>query len=158
MERKCKAVLFDLDGVLTTDKTGLQSTLRALRRHTGLPEEPLRTAYYRRNRAMLDGLLTHRAIWPEMCAEVGQEIPFDLLYTTFIETPMDADMLARARDLCGLYRPNVARRDERAALCAVFRKVWLGFDPDPEAVICDGCACDVEGRRCSRRTARRGNA
>lgn len=255
-----KAILFDLDGVLTTDKTGSQSTLRSLAHHSGLPEETLRTAYYRHNRALLNGSTTHAAIWPEMCAEVGQEIDFALLHTAFIETPMDADMLALARemkaqgcqiglvtdnkadrvhailahhglhdlfdavaisasvgsgkgeraifedvlaklgiaaedcvfidntaknltvpqsmgmqtilfddeardvdglraaltrpvysrcgmrcDLCHLYASNIARNDRRAEVCAVFAKVWPGFSPDPDKVICDGCACDAPG-------------
>lgn len=94
-----RAVLFDLDGVLTTDKTGSQSTLRSLAHHTGLPEETLRTAYYRHNRALLNGSTTHAEIWPELCAEAGQEIDLSLLHTAFIQTPMDADMLALAREL-----------------------------------------------------------
>lgn len=260
-----RAVLFDLDGVLTTDRTGSESTVKSLSRHTGLPVETLLTAYRRHNREMLCGQLTHADIWPEMCAEVGRAIPFALLHTAFIETPMDGAMLDLARDmkaagcliglvtdnkvdridaildhhdlrglfdvvtisarvgsgkrerasfddalaklnavagpveardcifidntahnlvvpaeigfatylfddakrdaealraalqepvmsrcgmrcdLCRLYRPNVARRDERPALCAVFRKVWPGFEPDPAAVICDGCCASGTG-------------
>lgn len=257
-----RAVLFDLDGVLTADKTGSQSTIRSLARHTGLPEETLRAAYYRHNRALLEGRLTHEDIWPALCSEVGREIPLSLLHTAFAETPMDDEVLRIARDmkaagclvglvtdnkvdrveaildchglrelfdavsisaavgsgkggraifddalrkleeaageaispagcifidntqknlavpaqmgmatccfddeardaaclravlqepvysccgmrcdLCLLYRPNVRKRDERAALCAVFGKVWPGFEPDPAAIICDGCAC-----------------
>lgn len=94
-----RAVLFDLDGVLTTDRTGSESTVKSLSLHTGLPMETLLTAYRRHNREMLCGQLTHRDIWPEMCAEVGREIPFDLLHTAFIETPMDDGMLALARDM-----------------------------------------------------------
>lgn len=255
-----KAVLFDLDGVLTTDKTGSQSTLRSLAYHTGLPEETLCAAYYRHNRALLSGSTTHAEIWPELCAEVGREIDLALLHTAFIETPMDGAMLMLARemkaqgclialvtdnkadrvhailahhglhdlfdavaisaevgsgkgeraifdavltrlgvaaedcafidntaknltvpqamgmqtilfddeardvdglratltqpiysrcgmrcDLCHLYRPNVARDDRRAEVCAVYAKIWPGFKPDPAEVICDGCACDAEG-------------
>lgn len=261
-----RAVLFDLDGVLTLDRHGSQSTVRSLAQHTGLAEEAVRTACLRRNRELLHGQLTHADVWPEICRELGQEIPFDLLHTAFIETPMDADMLNLARDmkaagcliglvtdnkadriaailahygleelfdvvsisanvgsgkqeqaifrdvleklrtaaggdvppeacifidntahnlpaaralgmttylfddqardveqlravlqepvfsrcgmrcdLCRLYRPNVLRRDERAALCAVFARVFPGFEPDPAKVICDGCTCGAAG-------------
>ncbi len=44
-------------------------------------------------------------------------------------------------DLCQLYRPNVEKADRRAELCAVFAKVWPGFEEDPRAAICDGCTC-----------------
>lgn len=94
-----RAVLFDLDGVLTLDKRGSGSTVKSLSRHTGIPEEKLMPAYLRHNREMLRGQLTHADIWPEMCAEVGQEIPFNLLHTAFIETPMNDAMLALARDM-----------------------------------------------------------
>lgn len=94
-----RAVLFDLDGVLTLDKRGSGSTVKSLSRHTGIPEERLMPAYLRHNREMLRGQLTHADIWPEMCAEVGQEIPFSLLHTAFIETPMNDAMLALARDM-----------------------------------------------------------
>ena len=45
-------------------------------------------------------------------------------------------------DLCLIYRPNVEREDRRAQICAVWRKMMPGFDPDPAKVICDGCSCD----------------
>lgn len=99
-----KAVLFDFDGVLTVDKTGSQSTLRSLARHTGIPEERLRTAYYRHNRAMLDGKKTHADIWDEFCAEVGQPVDYSLLHTAFVETPLDGEMLSLLRELKGTYR------------------------------------------------------
>ena len=42
-------------------------------------------------------------------------------------------------DLCLIYRPNVEKEDRRADICGAWRKIWPGFDPDPETVICDGC-------------------
>ena len=113
-----RAVLFDLDGVLTTDRTGSQSTLRSLARHTGLPEDALHAAYYRHNRALLAGEKTHGDMWLEFCREAGAEIPFALLHTAFTETPMDADMLQLAWDMkaagcrIGLVTDNKADRVE----------------------------------------------
>lgn len=111
-----RAVLFDLDGVLTTDRTGSTSTVRSLAAHTGLAWDTLWAAYTRHNREMLHGELTHRDIWAELCAEVGQEIDFALLRTAFIETPLDAAMLALLRSLrvrgllTGLVTDNKADR------------------------------------------------
>lgn len=45
-------------------------------------------------------------------------------------------------DLCLIYRPNVDREDRRADICSVWKKIWQGFEPDPKAVICDGCCCE----------------
>ena len=88
-----QAVLFDFDGVLTTEPTGSYSTLRSLAHHTGIPAEVLKPAYYRHNKAMLTGRITHRDMWADFCREVGQEIDIRLLQTAFVETPLDCDML-----------------------------------------------------------------
>lgn len=111
-----RAVLFDLDGVLTTDRTGSVSTIRSLAAHTGIDRDALWQAYTRHNRALLHGEITHADMWADMCREVGQEIDFALLHTAFVETPMDADMLALLRSLrahgllTGLVTDNKADR------------------------------------------------
>lgn len=125
-----RAVLFDLDGVLTTDKTGSQSTVRSLARHTGLPEETLRAAYYRHNRALLYGGATHEEVWPDVCAEVGQRLHFDLLHTAFTETPMDGDVLCIAWEmkaagcLIGLVTDNKVDRVEALLDCHGLRALF----------------------------------
>ena len=45
-------------------------------------------------------------------------------------------------DLCLIYRPNVVRSDRRKEICSVFQKVWPGFAPNPETIICDGCTAN----------------
>ena len=45
-------------------------------------------------------------------------------------------------DLCLIYRPNVVREDRREVVCAAYRKMFPGFEPDPKAIICDGCLCE----------------
>ena len=94
-----RAVLFDLDGVLTTDPTGSYSTLRSLARHTGLPQNVLKPAYARHNKALLAGRITHADMWAEFCREVGQEIDFKLLHEAFLETPMDWALLHLVEEL-----------------------------------------------------------
>lgn len=125
-----RAVLFDLDGVLTLDKTGSQSILRSMAKHTELPEETLRTAYYRHNRALLYGRTTHEKAWPDICREVGQPLPFDLLHTAFAETPMDGAVLRIARDmkaagcLIGLVTDNKVDRVEAILDCHGLRALF----------------------------------
>ena len=48
-------------------------------------------------------------------------------------------------DLCLIYRPNVEKEDRRAEICSAWKKMWDGFDPNPDTVICDGCCCEEEG-------------
>ena len=47
-------------------------------------------------------------------------------------------------DLCLLYRPNVNEDDRRREICSVYSKMFQGFDPDPDTIICDGCSCEKE--------------
>ena len=47
-------------------------------------------------------------------------------------------------DLCLVYRPNVEKEDRRTEICDVWKKIWEGFEPDPNTVICDGCCCERE--------------
>lgn len=47
-------------------------------------------------------------------------------------------------DLCLIYRPNVEKQDRRAEICNVYKKIYPGYAPDPETIICDGCTSDIE--------------
>lgn len=47
-------------------------------------------------------------------------------------------------DLCLIYRPNVKREDRRVEICNAWKKIWQGFSPDPNTVICDGCCSEKE--------------
>ena len=94
-----KAILFDFDGVLTTDKTGSQSVLSALAALTHLPLDILKKEYYRFNRRLLYGQTTHREIWPEFEQACGASIDFELLLQAFRRAPLDPDMLALVGEL-----------------------------------------------------------
>lgn len=94
-----RAILFDLDGVLTRDQTGSFSTLTSLSRHTGIPFDTWKAAYFPHNQEMLLGKLTHADAWPEICALLGRNIDISLLRTAFVETPMNDAMLSLVREL-----------------------------------------------------------
>ncbi len=47
-------------------------------------------------------------------------------------------------DLCLIYRPNVEKEDRRIEICDVWKKIWDGFSPNPDTVICDGCCNESE--------------
>ena len=48
-------------------------------------------------------------------------------------------------DLCLIYRPNVEKEDRRAEICTAWKKMFEGYEPDPNTTICDGCQCENEG-------------
>ena len=47
-------------------------------------------------------------------------------------------------DLCLVYRPNVEENDRREEICKVFAKVWNGYEPNPQEIICDGCSANTK--------------
>ena len=94
-----QAVLFDFDGVLTTDATGSLSTCRALSEMSRLPFDRVNTAYRKHNHALLCGKMTHADMWPEFCADLGEDVDFSLLQKAFLATPLDAQMLRLAQGL-----------------------------------------------------------
>lgn len=47
-------------------------------------------------------------------------------------------------DLCLIYCPNVQENDRRKEICIVYSKIYPGYEPDPDAIICDGCSCKKE--------------
>ena len=47
-------------------------------------------------------------------------------------------------DLCLIYRPNVEKEDRRTEICNAWSKIWQGYSPEPNTVICDGCCNEEE--------------
>lgn len=90
-------VFFDYDGVLTTDATGSTTTCRYLSERAGVPLARVRGALGRHNRALTLGQVTHEAVWPQICAEIGCTLPLQLLTDAFDSTPANEEMFALAR-------------------------------------------------------------
>ncbi|MCK8058866.1 MULTISPECIES: HAD family hydrolase [unclassified Fusibacter] len=94
-----KAVLFDLDGVLTVDSTGSKSIIDYITKVTGVDVGTFTNAYRKHNYQLLYGHVTHTQIWGTICEEVGRQIDIQVLFDSFIHTPMDSDMLNLAMEL-----------------------------------------------------------
>lgn len=112
-----EAILFDFDGVLAVDKTGSQSVLRYLSAQTKIAEDALGKEYYKYNKALLYGKITHRDMWEDFQRALGKEIPFETLRDAFRNTILDRDMIEYARELkqnylLGLITDNKADRME----------------------------------------------
>lgn len=112
-----KAILFDFDGVLTVDKYGSDSILRYLDENTNVPMEVLKREYYKINKGLLYGQYTHKDIWDAYCKNIGADIDFQILVDSFINTPLDHDMVAIVKQLkkkyfIGLITDNKADRIE----------------------------------------------
>ena len=94
-----KAVLFDFDGVLTTDKTGSLTTARYLSERTGIALSQVQGAFRRFNEDLTLGKTTHLQIWDDICCDLGRRVSIDLLMEAFESTPMSEPMLRLAKGL-----------------------------------------------------------
>lgn len=99
-----QAILFDFDGVLTIDKYGSDSILRYLGDNTNVPIDVLKREYYKINRGLLNGEYTHKDIWEDYCKNVGYDIDFQILIDSFINTPLDNEMISLVRELKTKYK------------------------------------------------------
>ena len=94
-----KAVFFDFDGVLTTDKTGSTTTTRYISQRTGIELAAVKAAFDRHNTALTLGRATHSQIWLQLCDELGQPLSLSLLHEAFESTPLNRKMLNLASKL-----------------------------------------------------------
>jgi len=102
-----KAILFDFDGVLTTDKTGSQSILNALSVLTGIPVQTLKNAYYPFNKKLLYGEMSHSDMWGVFCEQIGASLDEKLLLEAFRRTPLDWEMLDILKSLKSKYKTGL---------------------------------------------------
>jgi len=96
---KLKAVLFDFDGVLTTDKTGSLTTCKYLSNVTGINSHDISSAYKLFNNDLLLGKTTHSQIWNLFCDILGKQINDNLLIEAFKSTPLNQPMIDIANSL-----------------------------------------------------------
>ncbi|MBG9389884.1 HAD-IA family hydrolase [Caenimonas aquaedulcis] len=97
--KRIRAVFFDYDGVLTTDKTGSLTTCRYLSERTGIDVATLSDALRPYNEDLTLGRVSHADVWPDVCKALGQSISMDLLAPAFGSTPVDEPMFSLARAL-----------------------------------------------------------
>ena len=94
-----RAVFFDYDGVLTRDKTGSLTTTRFVSEQTGIGYDRVLQAFRRHNAALNAGTTRYADIWPDVCADLGRDLPLDLLFSAFESTPINEAMWHLARGL-----------------------------------------------------------
>jgi len=87
-----KAVLFDFDGVMTTDKSGTESISNYISNKTGIEKNIFENEYRKYNYDLSNGKTTHLEIWDSLCKNIGIKIPIEVLYDSFYNTPIDNEM------------------------------------------------------------------
>ncbi|MDP4146671.1 MAG: HAD hydrolase-like protein [Bacillota bacterium] len=94
-----KAILFDFDGVLTLDATGSQTICNYICKETGIDKQLFTKEYKKYNTDLLYGKLKHEDIWGEVCAAINTDISIEVLRASFINTPINEDMLNLIKEL-----------------------------------------------------------
>jgi putative hydrolase of the HAD superfamily len=102
-----RAVFFDYDGVLTTDKTGSLTTNRYLSQAAGVDFSEVNAAFSQHSRALTLGKTTHAEIWQKVCSDLGRDLSINLLYEAFESTPVNAGMFSLARQLKASYSVGI---------------------------------------------------
>jgi HAD superfamily hydrolase (TIGR01549 family) len=94
-----RAIFFDYDGVLTTDRTGSLTTNRYLSKISGIGYDVIKNAFASYNKDLLLGRTTHLEIWSAVCESVQYDLDFDWLEEAFLSTPANVPMFDLARRL-----------------------------------------------------------
>jgi putative hydrolase of the HAD superfamily len=94
-----KAILFDFDGVLTTDPTGTISIMNYIKENTTIDCCKFEKCYRAHNWNLLYGVSTHESIWSEVCVCYGRKIDVSILHQSFKATPLDELMFALLKEL-----------------------------------------------------------
>lgn len=110
-----KGLFFDFDGVLTLEKHGTPTMVSYIAEQTKMPPSIIEAAYRKYNRDLLLGNLTHRDMWQPFCAEIGRDVPYEVLERSFLNMTLDPRMLRYIREkksscLIGMITDNKADR------------------------------------------------
>lgn len=126
-----KAVLFDYDGVLTTDKSGSLTTNTYISKITGIDYAAIDKAIRPYNERLLKGQLTHLDIWDDVCAKLNTKTDFKVLDAAFKSTPLNNDMLSLARKLKKQYKVGIItdNKKDRIDCLRVYQNLDEIFDP-----------------------------
>jgi len=126
-----RAIFFDYDGVLTTDKTGSLTTCRYVSQAIGVDVSAVDAAFRLHNEDLTLGKTTHVEVWPAICHTLGRALSLNLLREAFESTPMNAGMFSLARSLKGKYAVGIItdNKKDRIDHLKRFQGLELLFDP-----------------------------
>lgn len=94
-----RAVLFDFDGVLTLDETGSASICNYIAKKVNIDKSTFWNEYRKYNADLLTGKLKHQDVWDKICAAISHQIDIGVLHDSFINTPINTEMLDLAQKL-----------------------------------------------------------
>lgn len=136
-----RTIFFDYDGVLTTDKSGSQTTYRYLSEASGVAQSAIQAAFAPYMGELMTGQANHADVWPQASATLGKALDIHLLAAAFESTPVNAPMLALARRLKGAYRLGIITDNSRDRMTHLRHAQQLDALFDPIVVSAEvGCS------------------
>jgi HAD superfamily hydrolase (TIGR01509 family) len=126
-----RAIFFDYDGVLTTDKSGSLTTYRYFSEASGIPVPTLSAAFAPYEGDLLTGRTCHAEIWSRACEAIGQPLDIGLLERAFESTPVNAGMLSLADGLRRNYSVGIITDNKKDRMDHLRKHQGLDalFDP-----------------------------
>jgi len=126
-----KAVFFDYDGVLTTDRTGSLTTFSYISNTTGIDFEKISAVFRKFNNDLLIGKIQHKQIWKEICLELKANIKFEILTEAFRSTPINERAFGLAKKLKANYLVGIITDNKQDRMDCVREYQGLNalFDP-----------------------------
>lgn len=95
-----RAIFFDFDGVLTTDKNGWYTTCKNIQRLIpSVPLDRITECYLAHNDDLGYGKKNHSDMWDAFCTCVGTPLDISVLEDVFLNTPWNTPMFDIVRDL-----------------------------------------------------------
>ena len=139
-DARIRAVFFDYDGVLTTDKTGSLTTCRYLSLSTGIDMAAVSSALRVHNEDLTLGRRSHADVWPEVCKALGHPISLELLPLAFESTPANQQMFSLAKELKHSCRVGIITDNKKDRIDYLRRAQRLDSVFDPIVVSAElGC-------------------
>jgi len=120
-----KAVLFDYDGVLTTDETGSYSICKYISSAANIDYELFSNEYRKYNDDLLIGKITHEEIWKDLCKSLGREINIRHLFDSFKNTPINQKMFELIRNIKKNYKTGLITDNQNDRIEAVTKQQKL---------------------------------
>ncbi|SFS16923.1 putative hydrolase of the HAD superfamily [Dyella sp. OK004] len=102
-----RTIFFDYDGVLTTDKSGSQTTFRYLSEASGIALSTISAAFSPYSGDLFTGKVSHAKIWHKVCEAMGKALDIDLLAAAFESTPRNHGMFSLAQTLRANYSVGI---------------------------------------------------
>lgn len=126
-----RMIFFDYDGVLTTDKSGSQTTYRYLSEASGIAQPAISAAFSPYMGALMTGQSIHADVWSQACEAMGVALDIGLLAGAFESTPLNEGMLSLARELMGVYRLGIITDNSRDRMSHLrkYQQLDVLFDP-----------------------------